>query len=65
MAEEVVEDRQPKRRKPKVKLGGQLIPILLGAVPIFLVMGLLARGGAPMHRGIFAFWVLAVGGGLA
>ncbi len=60
-----VEEQRPKRRKPKVKLSGQLYPILIGVVPVFLVMGFLTRGGAGLHRGVLVLWALAAAGFLA
>lgn len=62
MAEEA---QRPKRRKPKVRLAGQLYPILIGMVPIFLLMAFMTRGGAGLHRGVLALWALAAAGCLA
>lgn len=53
---------RPRRRKPKVRLGGQLWPILIGMVPVFLVMAFMTRGGAGLHRGVLVLWALAAAG---
>ncbi|MBM3269956.1 MAG: FliM/FliN family flagellar motor switch protein [Candidatus Sericytochromatia bacterium] len=63
--EEEAVPRARKRRKPKVRLRGQLLPLLIGVMPIFMVMALWTRGGAGLHKGVLVLWALAAAGCLA
>lgn len=56
------EEEPAPRRRPRPALGGQLFGLLLGVAPILLVMAMLTRGGAGLHRGILVLWFLAIGG---
>ncbi|MBU6427976.1 MAG: FliM/FliN family flagellar motor switch protein [Cyanobacteria bacterium REEB65] len=48
------------RRRPRPRLTGQLVGLLLGIYPIFLVMALSTQGGAGLHKGMLASWCLAM-----
>lgn len=61
----VKEERRKPKTKPKPKLGGQMLPLLLGVVPIFLMMGFMTRGGAGLHKVTLVVWLLAVAGCLS